>query len=435
MKILIIESDAPFAERLREVIGARGLEVEITADGKDGLDRAHADRPDAIVLAVELGEKLTGGYAYCNKLKKDDALRTIPLVLISSQATPETFEQHRKLRTRAEEYLIKPFDPSELLDVLGGHLDLPPPDVEIDDLAEGMQVEEMETFELTAAGQGGPADEDGLGLDEAFSTISSDETTAPTEAAAAGEEEAADELRLEELPGESDPPAPRASPTPGPARPMLTPGPAAAAAEAAMQIAELKGQIAELEVKLETAQRDLEELRASDGERVERLEADLARKDSSVKAAQARADMAQAQVRKLEATLQALKDDAGRTAALEEELGRVTQERSQTAGRLAEVELELAGERDRAAQLQRDLDTARQQLHEVRLEADTEGDRLRARIAELEGQAARNEDRVIKAYQKIKGDEKVKEKTKKALAIALQLLEEHPVEDDEVRTS
>jgi len=35
------------------------------------------------------------GYSVCNKLKKDESLRTIPLVVISAEATPETFEQHR----------------------------------------------------------------------------------------------------------------------------------------------------------------------------------------------------------------------------------------------------------------------------------------------------------------------------------------------------
>ena len=49
---------------------------------------------------------------------------------------------------------------------------------------------------------------------------------------------------------------------------------------------------------------------------------------------------------------------------------------------------------------------------------------LRKRVADLEATNAKNEERVVKAYQKIKADEKVRDKVRKALAIATQLLED-----------
>ena len=57
--------------------------------------------------------------------------------------------------------------------------------------------------------------------------------------------------------------------------------------------------------------------------------------------------------------------------------------------------------------------------------AEDEVEQLRARVAELEQTNAKNEDRVVKAYQKIKGDEKLREKTRKAMGVALQLLDEN----------
>ncbi|RYZ34101.1 MAG: hypothetical protein EOO71_40135, partial [Myxococcaceae bacterium] len=57
-------------------------------------------------------------------------------------------------------------------------------------------------------------------------------------------------------------------------------------------------------------------------------------------------------------------------------------------------------------------------------QAAADADGLRARITELEQAAVRNEERVTKLYARIKGDEKLREKTKKALAIAQQLLDE-----------
>ena len=56
------------------------------------------------------------GFSVCNKLKKDPALKEVPLIIMSSESSDETFEQHRKLRTRAEDYVHKPIAFGELLD-------------------------------------------------------------------------------------------------------------------------------------------------------------------------------------------------------------------------------------------------------------------------------------------------------------------------------
>jgi hypothetical protein len=55
---------------------------------------------------------------------------------------------------------------------------------------------------------------------------------------------------------------------------------------------------------------------------------------------------------------------------------------------------------------------------------EEEAETLRKRIAELEESSTKNEQRAVKAYQKIKTDEKVREKTKKAISVALQILDE-----------
>lgn len=115
--LLLIDAEKEFAEPLAAAVSGWGYEITWTADGKDGLDKAASMRPSAIVLCVELGKM--SGYSICNKLKKDEALKDIPLIITSREATQETFEQHKKLKTRAEAYLIKPFKPSELKQVLG----------------------------------------------------------------------------------------------------------------------------------------------------------------------------------------------------------------------------------------------------------------------------------------------------------------------------
>ena len=114
--ILLIENDATFAAEASGALEAVGFQVRISGDGKDGLDLAKELKPDAIVLCVELPR--LSGYSICNKIKKDDSLKGIPLVLTSSEATDEVFEDHKKLKVRAEEYLIKPYPPAALVEKL-----------------------------------------------------------------------------------------------------------------------------------------------------------------------------------------------------------------------------------------------------------------------------------------------------------------------------
>jgi CheY-like chemotaxis protein len=118
--VLIIESDPGVAKSLADALKARGVTSTITDDGNEALRLAKSEQPQLIVLCVELSRG--SGYSVCNKLKKDPALAALPLILTSSQATDETFEQHKKLRTRAEAYLKKPYANDELLKVAGQYV-------------------------------------------------------------------------------------------------------------------------------------------------------------------------------------------------------------------------------------------------------------------------------------------------------------------------
>lgn len=225
-KILLIESDGAFAQEMSAALETRGLQARVTADGKEGLDLARVDRPDLIVLCVELPKM--SGYSICNKLKKDDALRTIPLVIISAEATTDTFDQHRKLKTHADDYLIKPFAPAELLKTIAGLVELPSEASSADELVTLDDVEELESLgalELDAPSApppppAPPEDDDLRLLDDAFDSLASDDATAMTAidgapaappAAASAAEAVPDEL---DLALEVEPPlAPEATPS------------------------------------------------------------------------------------------------------------------------------------------------------------------------------------------------------------------------------
>src|SRR3954452_21423996 len=112
-KVLVFESDAAFASELRNELGKLGCQTAVVDDGNVGLQQAATDRPDLILLSIELPRM--NGFSVCNKLKKDPGLKDVPLIIMSSESSDETFEQHRKLRTRAEDYVQKPITFGDLL--------------------------------------------------------------------------------------------------------------------------------------------------------------------------------------------------------------------------------------------------------------------------------------------------------------------------------
>jgi len=115
-KVLVFESDPAFAGELRSELAKLGCSTTVVDDGNVGLQQAASDKPDLILLSIELPRM--NGFSVCNKLKKDANLKDVPLIIMSSESSDETFEQHKKLRTRAEDYVHKPIAFGELL----GHI-------------------------------------------------------------------------------------------------------------------------------------------------------------------------------------------------------------------------------------------------------------------------------------------------------------------------
>jgi CheY-like chemotaxis protein/chaperonin cofactor prefoldin len=463
-KILLIENDPAFAARLTEALEASGFDVRTTGDGKEGLDLAGDLRPDAVVLCVELPKM--SGYIICGKLKKDDALKSIPLVLTSAEATPETFDKHRQLKGRAEEYLLKPFEPEDLVAKLAALVGLPepapldddeeegevltldddigvePPSSELDGLP-GFAALDLDSLPDEPALDTGSLEDDALKLlDDAFDGIALDRGVAseppvsmrapgragdraidpaeldaavaslpdldaayedtPLSALGDEAEEAIDALHFDE-PEETDGGMPLATEPPNVfARAAV---PFSAAPFAAPPAVDARA-LAELGDRLE---RSTERLRAAEDE-LRTANDDARAADGRARASEERGRAADARAAEL---AEQLAEVRRRAEALEDEL-RTSQD---AAGRAESLEGELE-------ELRGELVVARGELDGARAEVEKRTADLRKRVAELEAQNAKNEERVLKAYQKIKGDEKVREKARKAVAIALQLLDD-----------
>jgi CheY-like chemotaxis protein len=128
---LCIEPDSATAEQLRRVLAPHGFEVKNIPNGDAAMEWGRTNKPDVIILSVE-PRKI--GYAISNKLRRSPSLREVPLILISAEETLATFEQHKKLKSRADDYLLKPMDDEVLFSKVAALVGLPASEEEIHEL-------------------------------------------------------------------------------------------------------------------------------------------------------------------------------------------------------------------------------------------------------------------------------------------------------------
>lgn len=171
-KILVIESDDGFFNEIASMFRAFDVEIRREVDGKTAQEQANDFQPDLVLLCVELPKM--SGYSICTKFKKDKKLKNIPMVIMSAEATEDTFEQHRKLKAHAEEYIIKPFTQEQLLGKVQALLLLDPrADAGEEEL---ITLDDDEAIAIDEDLPGGQDAVDALGEDESLDFATEDST-------------------------------------------------------------------------------------------------------------------------------------------------------------------------------------------------------------------------------------------------------------------
>lgn len=110
----MIDSESQFAEALHAHLGRYEVEVELAGDGKTGMEAAKSTPPDLIVLAVELGDD--NGFLVGRKIKRSKRLGHIPIIILSNDENADNlFEQHKKTKSKAEDYVRRPVSVEDLV--------------------------------------------------------------------------------------------------------------------------------------------------------------------------------------------------------------------------------------------------------------------------------------------------------------------------------
>ena len=114
-KILIIEDEESIAELEKDYLELSGFEVEIAGDGDTGLDRALNEEFDLIILDLMLPG--TDGFDICRRVRE---VKNTPIIMVS--AKKEDIVKIRGLGLGADDYMTKPFSPSEMVARVKAHL-------------------------------------------------------------------------------------------------------------------------------------------------------------------------------------------------------------------------------------------------------------------------------------------------------------------------
>ncbi|MBN2654685.1 MAG: response regulator [Nitrospirae bacterium] len=111
-KVVVID-DSPIARRLAmATLSEEGYKVYTAEDGEEGYKLAEEVMPN--VVLVDFIMPRMNGYQFCKMMRDNEALRNIPIILVTAKGE-DAGEQFRK-KFGVCDYLIKPFEPSELID-------------------------------------------------------------------------------------------------------------------------------------------------------------------------------------------------------------------------------------------------------------------------------------------------------------------------------
>ncbi len=110
-KILIADDNEHIRESLASILEDEGYALSIAKNGAEALRKAREVSPDILILDVMMPEM--NGYEVCQTIKSDPDLRKTFVLMLSAKGQETEREQGKEVG--ADEYFVKPFNPSELV--------------------------------------------------------------------------------------------------------------------------------------------------------------------------------------------------------------------------------------------------------------------------------------------------------------------------------
>ncbi len=114
-RILIVEDELAIAELEKDYLELSGFEVEVAADGLEGVTKALSEDFDLVILDLMLPGM--DGFEICRRIRDE---KNTPIIMVS--AKKDDIDKIRGLGLGADDYMTKPFSPSELVALVKAHM-------------------------------------------------------------------------------------------------------------------------------------------------------------------------------------------------------------------------------------------------------------------------------------------------------------------------
>jgi len=148
-RILIVEDEEAQAEVLRYNFDREGFEAIVVTDGDEALIAVEEQQPDLVLLDWMLPG--TSGLSVCQSLRRRSATRSLPIIMLTARV--EEGDRIRGLESGADDYVVKPYSPTELVARVRAVLRRTSPALTEEKLNFGDIVMDLSTHRVTRGGR------------------------------------------------------------------------------------------------------------------------------------------------------------------------------------------------------------------------------------------------------------------------------------------
>ena len=110
-RILVVEDQPDNRQIIRDMLADTGYEIAEAENGEEALAAITKQRPDLILMDIQL--PVMDGYAATRRIKTDPALKSIPVIAVTSYAL--SGEEKKAREAGCDDYVPKPYSPRQLL--------------------------------------------------------------------------------------------------------------------------------------------------------------------------------------------------------------------------------------------------------------------------------------------------------------------------------
>jgi DNA-binding response OmpR family regulator len=118
-KVLIADDNENIREALTYLLEDEGYQLGLAKDGAETIQKVREFRPDILFLDIMMPE--INGYDVCRTIKSDPDLKNTYVIMLTAKG--QVAEQERGKEVGADEYVVKPFSPMEILTKIKNILD------------------------------------------------------------------------------------------------------------------------------------------------------------------------------------------------------------------------------------------------------------------------------------------------------------------------